>query len=152
VTTPDFKSEVPRSAAQNYARDLTPKVGSGDCRPFTRFPSYRSSDRRLGHDARQLEAPAFAPGEELVNGTPIDGAGVLVANGAIEEFLGREDGRLACPTHDVRQCDRSGRLNRNECLHGIDRIYHFRFFVEACFRGFWLRRWRGCSGTPARFL
>jgi len=35
VTTPDLRSEVPRSGAQNYARDLTPKVGSGDCRPFT---------------------------------------------------------------------------------------------------------------------
>jgi hypothetical protein len=35
VTTSDLRSEVPRSGAQNYARDLTPKVGSGDCRPFT---------------------------------------------------------------------------------------------------------------------
>jgi hypothetical protein len=35
VTTPDFRSEVPRSGAQNYARDLTSKVGSGDGRLFT---------------------------------------------------------------------------------------------------------------------
>ena len=37
MTTSDLRSEVPRSGAQNYARDLTPKVGSGDCRPFTKI-------------------------------------------------------------------------------------------------------------------
>ena len=56
-----------------------------------------------GRDAGQFEAAALAPREESMNGAPVGEPCVLVANGAVEEFLGREDGDRAGPLHELRQ-------------------------------------------------
>ena len=57
----------------------------------------------LRGDPGEFEAPLLAPGEKAVDGSPVGGAGVFVADAAVVKLLGGEDGGLAGPQQDVRQ-------------------------------------------------
>jgi len=62
-------------------------------------------------DLGELESSALGPGEKPLDRVAVGAAGVLVADGGVEEFLGGEDGGAAGAADDVWQLvgDRSER-------------------------------------------
>jgi hypothetical protein len=73
----------------------------------------------FGSDPREFESPLLAPGKKPIDGAPVGGPGVLIANAAIEKLLGGEDGRLASALNDIRQGGCLGFGSKNQSVRGV---------------------------------